>query len=287
MKNPLLLSGFISELGHDLPERMVVDSIELTEGQFVVRGRLREASERASRLIGGYLDKLRNDPAVGPAFQPDQRHEPRPLAGGRAGDGLLDHASPEAANPMNVADLMQWIAVARRHPLSALCAGICVVCFLCCWYIYSNMKWLELEHKQVTQDGDLAMASMISGPVRQAGAPRGPGVHPPDRGQPRDRGQPGREPLVLLQDRAADQGAHPRAAPARTRSSPDSRSLYKRIPFSIRATGTYAQTAAFLYAIETGPRLTYIPTLMYRRVELETANPTVILEMNVQMLGKK
>ena len=67
----------------------------------------------------------------------------------------------------------------------------------------------------------------------------------------------------------------------------NSRSLYKRIPFTLRATGTYAQTAAFLYAIETGPRLTYIPTLMYRRVELETANPAVILEMNVQMLGKK
>jgi hypothetical protein len=68
MKNPLLLSGFISELGHDLPERMVVDSIELSEGQFVVRGRLREASERASRLIGGFLDKLRNDPELGPHF---------------------------------------------------------------------------------------------------------------------------------------------------------------------------------------------------------------------------
>jgi hypothetical protein len=68
MKNPLLLSGFISQLGHDLPERMVVDSIELSEGQFVVRGRLREASERASRLIGGYLDKLRNDPELAPHF---------------------------------------------------------------------------------------------------------------------------------------------------------------------------------------------------------------------------
>ncbi len=68
MKNPLLLSGFISQLGHDLPERMVVDSIELSEGQFVVRGRLREASERASRLIGGYLDKLRSDPELAPHF---------------------------------------------------------------------------------------------------------------------------------------------------------------------------------------------------------------------------
>jgi hypothetical protein len=31
---------------------------------------MREASERASRLIGSFLDKLRNDPEVGPHFGP-------------------------------------------------------------------------------------------------------------------------------------------------------------------------------------------------------------------------
>jgi hypothetical protein len=68
MKNPILISGFISELGHDLPDRMVVDSIELVDGQFILRGRMREVSERASRLIGAYLEKLRSDPEVGPHF---------------------------------------------------------------------------------------------------------------------------------------------------------------------------------------------------------------------------
>jgi hypothetical protein len=68
MKNPLLISGLVSGLGRDLPERMVIDSIELNEGQVIVRGRLREMSERASRLIGGYLDKLRSDQDVGPRF---------------------------------------------------------------------------------------------------------------------------------------------------------------------------------------------------------------------------
>jgi len=69
---------------------------------------------------------------------------------------------------MNVADFMQWIATLRRHPLSALCGSICIVCGITCWYVYGNMKWLELEHKQVLQDSDLDLASMISGPsVRQ------------------------------------------------------------------------------------------------------------------------
>jgi Tfp pilus assembly protein PilO len=187
---------------------------------------------------------------------------------------------------MNVADLMQWIAVVRRHPLSALCGAVCVVCLLCCWYIYSNMKWLELEHKQVMQDADLATASMISGPsVKQE---RLAALECTRR----------IEDNLVVEDNLAEnlwyfykieQQTKVRILELRPENPiiSDSRSLYKRIPFSIRATGTYAQTAAFLYALETGPRLTYIPTLMYRRVELETANPMVTLEMNVQMLGKK
>jgi hypothetical protein len=187
---------------------------------------------------------------------------------------------------MNVADLMQWIAAARRHPLSAVCAGICAVCFLCCWYIYSNMKWLELEHKQITQDGDLAMASMISGPsVRQ------------ERLAALECTRRIEENLVVEENLAEnlwyfykiEQQTKVRILELRPENAiiSNSRSLYKRIPFSIRAIGTYEQTAAFLYALETGPRLTYIPLLTYRRVELETASPLVILEMNVQMLGKK
>jgi len=65
----------------------------------------------------------------------------------------------------------------------------------------------------------------------------------------------------------------------------DTKSLYRRVPFTIRVTGTYEQTASFLYAIETGPRLAYITSLTFRRTEPDL--PLVILEMNVELLGKK
>ena len=68
MKNPLLISGFIAEVGRTLPERMVIDSIDFNEGNFVIRGRMRETSEHASIILGDYLDKLRNDSEVGPRF---------------------------------------------------------------------------------------------------------------------------------------------------------------------------------------------------------------------------
>jgi hypothetical protein len=68
IRNPIFISGLISELGHTLPDKMIVDSIEYSDGRVLIRGRLRETSEHASILLGGYLDKLRADPEVGPHY---------------------------------------------------------------------------------------------------------------------------------------------------------------------------------------------------------------------------
>ena len=70
IKNPVFLSGFVSEIGRTLPERAVVDSFDFGNGKMVIRGRLRENPEHASQTIGGYVDKLRADPLVGTPFTP-------------------------------------------------------------------------------------------------------------------------------------------------------------------------------------------------------------------------
>jgi hypothetical protein len=68
MKNPVLVSGFISELGRTLPERMLIDSIDWSDGKVTIRGGLRESSERASLLLGDYVEKLRSNAEIGPHF---------------------------------------------------------------------------------------------------------------------------------------------------------------------------------------------------------------------------
>jgi hypothetical protein len=68
MKNPVFISGFISEIGRTLPSQMVVDSIDWNEGTVIVKGGLRETSEHASMLLGDYVDKLRSNPEIGPHF---------------------------------------------------------------------------------------------------------------------------------------------------------------------------------------------------------------------------
>jgi hypothetical protein len=185
---------------------------------------------------------------------------------------------------MNVADFMQWIATLRRHPLSALCGSICIVCGITCWYVYGNMKWLELEHKQVLQDSDLDLASMISGPsVRQERLAALEVTHRI-------------EDNLVIEDNLAEnlwyfykieQQTKAHIAELRPLNSllSDTKAYYRRVPFSARVTGTYEQTAAFLYAIETGPRLSYITSLTYRRAD--PGSLQLILEFNVELLGKR
>jgi Tfp pilus assembly protein PilO len=185
---------------------------------------------------------------------------------------------------MNVADFMQWLAIARRHPLSALCAGICVTCGIICWYIYGNMKWLDLEHKQLNQDTDLALSSLISGPsVKQ------------ELSASREVTRRIEDNLVIEDNLAEnlwyfykiEQQTKAHLAELRPLNSlvSDSKAYYKRVPFSIRLTGTYEQTGAFLYAVETGPRLANITSLTFRRVEPDSLN--VLLDLDVELLGKK
>jgi hypothetical protein len=67
MHQPMLVSEFIAQLGRSRPAQVVFDLIE-TGGVDVVllRGSLRENSERASRQLGSYVESLAADPKLGP-----------------------------------------------------------------------------------------------------------------------------------------------------------------------------------------------------------------------------
>ena len=82
---------------------------------------------------------------------------------------------------MNASDVMEWIAVVRRHPLSALCGIVFVICGITSWFIYSDIGSLELEHKQLSQDGDLMIATLITGPSVRTEIEDNPRDHAPAR----------------------------------------------------------------------------------------------------------
>jgi Tfp pilus assembly protein PilO len=179
---------------------------------------------------------------------------------------------------------MQWIAVARRHPLIALCAVVCILCGFACWYINGNMKWLDLEHKQLMQDSDLAQASLISGPSvkqeRLAALVITRQIE--DNLVIEDNLAENLQYFYKIEDRAK---AHLMELRPLNSTISDSKAMYRRIPFTIKLTGTYEQAVAFLYGIETGPRLAYITSLNVRR--RDPSSLVLVLDLNVELLGKR
>lgn len=68
MKNPILISAFVSQIGRTLPDRMIIDSIAWNDGRVTIRGTMRESSARASLILGEYVSNLRSNLGVGPHF---------------------------------------------------------------------------------------------------------------------------------------------------------------------------------------------------------------------------
>lgn len=65
----LYISGFISNIGRTRPDRMAIDMIDWTDAGIILRGTLRERSDRATEMLGGYVETLRRDPGIGPLFK--------------------------------------------------------------------------------------------------------------------------------------------------------------------------------------------------------------------------
>ena len=74
---------------------------------------------------------------------------------------------------------------------------------------------------------------------------------------------------------------HPVSSPAT-----DSSELFRRVPYTLRVTGTYEQVLNFLSAIESGPRLANITAFAFSRREA-TGSGGVSLDLSLELLGKK
>ncbi|MCF7687518.1 MAG: hypothetical protein K9M98_06140 [Cephaloticoccus sp.] len=70
MQQPIAVSKFIEQIGLTRPPQVVFETIETggMEGM-LLRGSLRGNSERASRVLGGYVDKLQANPEFEQLFQ--------------------------------------------------------------------------------------------------------------------------------------------------------------------------------------------------------------------------
>ena len=61
-------SEFALAIGRTLPDRMTVDMIGYADGMITIRGSLAEPPEPASRVLGRYIEAMRNDAQIGTLF---------------------------------------------------------------------------------------------------------------------------------------------------------------------------------------------------------------------------
>lgn len=66
--SPYLVADLLLDLGRTRPDQVRLDVIEMSETVLYLRGNINESSDRATRLLGRYVEALRNDPAIGPHF---------------------------------------------------------------------------------------------------------------------------------------------------------------------------------------------------------------------------
>lgn len=67
---PILnISDFLSALGRKLPGEVTIEMIEWNDSGILVRGYLREPIQKASRLLGDFVEVLRKDAVISPRFQ--------------------------------------------------------------------------------------------------------------------------------------------------------------------------------------------------------------------------
>ncbi len=69
VKPQIYVSGFVSELGRSRPEQVVIDTIDWADAGIIVRGNVRENSQRAAMLLGNYTKQLKLDEKIGPLFR--------------------------------------------------------------------------------------------------------------------------------------------------------------------------------------------------------------------------
>jgi hypothetical protein len=64
----VLTFDFLSTIGRSRPEAIWIDQIESGEGGLMVRGRLEDSPEKASRMLGKYVADLRSDEKLAAKF---------------------------------------------------------------------------------------------------------------------------------------------------------------------------------------------------------------------------
>lgn len=198
--------------------------------------------------------------------------------------------------------LEQLIALMRRYPYCVVCAALTLALGVGCWFLWQDIDQLEVAHEERAKEGEAMLTLLVGGSIQRQelmaahdAARRIEDNLAIETELPENNQYfynfEGRTKATLLD-------LNPLNAPAADASRP-----YKRIPYTLRIAGEYEQVAAFLVALETGPRLVNITSFNFARRAIagggagggsvipaasgDTVSTNgVVLDLNLELLGK-
>lgn len=201
--------------------------------------------------------------------------------------------------------LAQFVAVMRRYPWCVACAIITLVCGGGAWYLHTDLADLAEPYAQRSKEYE-DMLNLTKGGLTQ-------------RQELENATNVTRrieENLLVGEDLAGnnwyfykfEEQTKAHLSELHQLNSPptDNSPLFRRVPYSLRVNGTFEQVAGFVLALETGPRLMRVNAFSMSRstggnkdggrgarsdaapdAPADAAVSSVVLDMNIELLGKK
>ncbi len=172
----------------------------------------------------------------------------------------------------------------RRYPQSAICLLLTIVLSGTAGILQGQIGELDVIQRERAREGEAMLELLVGGSTQRQELAA---VHEVSRRI---------DDNLVVEDNLAEnlwyfykleEQTRARLPELHQLSSPagDKSTLYKRIPCTLRATGSFEQVAAFLLALETGPRLVNITAFSCARTG--TGGSGLALDLSIELLGKK
>lgn len=178
----------------------------------------------------------------------------------------------------------KFAALLRRNPFATGCTVLIVGLAVTSWFLWQQIDDLELTRQDRAKEGEANLELLIGGSTqRQELAAAREATHRIE------------DNLVVETNLAEnlwyfykfEEQTKSRLPELHQLNSPttDASPLYRRVPYTLRISGTYEQVASFLLAIESGPRLANINSFTFSR--RGSGPDAVALDLTLDLLGKK
>ena len=182
--------------------------------------------------------------------------------------------------------LTAFVALLRRYPFAAACILITIGCGAGAYFLWDYIDMEDAIRQDRAKEGEAMLELLVGGSTQRQ-----------ELAALREATRRIEDNLIVEanladnnwyfykfeeQTKARLLELHPQSSP-----TTDDTTRYKRIPYTLRVSGSYEQVASYLLALETGPRLASISSFSYSRRNKEADANTLVLEVGLELLGKK